>query len=174
LSIVGLVLNGSVFNLTAHWASYLSLYTLVEGKGAKVPFSGTDSAYISLFNDASADMIARFSIWPAIHPGQAGNGQLFNVADRAKPSRMSERGPALTEYFGLEEVGPADNPNVLKPGEHIKQRQQVLKEHYVSNNEVFKADFLDNYGYYLTFDRQLSLDKARSAGFSEEIDPTSS
>jgi hypothetical protein len=63
---------------------------------------------------------------------------------------------------------------VLKPGEHIKQRQQVLKEHYVSNNEVFKADFLDNYGYYLTFDRQLSLDKARSAGFSEEIDPTSS
>jgi len=171
---VGFVPNGSAFNLTAHWPSYLSSYALIEGRGAKVPFPGTESAYTSLFNEASADIIARFSIWAALHPEKAGGGQLFNVADEARPSRMSERWPALAKYFGLEGIGPVDDLNVLKPGEYTKKHQHVLEEHCNKSNKVFKADFLDTYGYYLTFDRQLSLDKARSAGFSEEIDPTSS
>ncbi|KAI9844854.1 MAG: hypothetical protein M1830_007580, partial [Pleopsidium flavum] len=110
-AIVGFVPNGSAFNLTAHWASYLSLYALVEGKGAKVPFPGTESAYTSLFNEASADIIARFSIWAALHPEKTGRGQLFNIADEARPSRMSERWPALAKYFGLEGIGPVDDPN---------------------------------------------------------------
>jgi len=38
-----------------------------------------------------------------------------------------------------------------------------LEEQGIRRNKVFKADFLDSYGYYLNFDRQLSLDKTRSA-----------
>jgi len=44
-AIIGFTPNGSAFNLTAHWATYLSLYAHVEGKGAKVPFPGTEAAY---------------------------------------------------------------------------------------------------------------------------------
>ncbi|KAJ9661101.1 hypothetical protein H2201_006651 [Coniosporium apollinis] len=173
-AVIGFVPNGSAFNLTAHWANYLSTYALVEGKGAKVPFPGTQSAYSALYNEASADIIARFSIWAALHPDKAGCGRIFNIADQARPSRMSERWPALAKYFGLEGIGPVDDPNVLKPGEFVKKHQCVLEEHGMKSNQVFKADFLDTYGYYLTSDRQLSLDKARAAGFSEEIDPASS
>lgn len=150
------------------------MYALVEGKGAKVPFPGLESAYTSLYNEASADIIAMFSIWAALHPNKTGGGQVFNIADEARPSRMSERWPALANYFGLEGTGPMDDPNTLKPGDYIKKHQHVLEEHAARRNKVFKADFLDSYGYYLNFDRQLSLDKARSVGFSEEIDPTSS
>ena len=150
------------------------MYALVEGKGANIPFPGTEDAYASQFNDASAGIIARFSIWAALHPEKCGGGQLFNIADQARPSRMSERWPAFAAYFGLKGIGPVNDPNVLEPGEYIKKHSHVLEEHGIKSNQVFKADFLDTYGYYLTFDRQLSLEKARSVGFLEEIDPISS
>ena len=120
---IGFVPNGSTFNLTAHWASYLSTYALVEGKGAKVPFPGTQNAYASLFNEASAETIARFSIWAALHPEKTGGGQLFNIADQATPSRMAERWPVLAKYFGLEGSGPIDDRNLLSPGEYIKKHR---------------------------------------------------
>lgn len=166
--------NGSAFNLAAHWANYLLTYALVEGKGAKVPFPGTQSAYSALYNEASADIIARFSIWVALYPDKARGGQIFNIADQTKPSRMSERWPALANYFELEGIDPVDDPKVLRPGEYMNKHRDVLEKHGIRNNQVLKADFLDTYGYYLTSDRQLSLDKVRAAGFSEEIDPTSS
>ena len=88
---------------------------------------------------------------------------------------MSARWPALAKYFGLEGVGPVDDDDgkasVLKPGEYTEKHRRVLEERGVKGNEVFAAEFLDSYGYYLDFDRQLSLDKAREAGFEEEIDP---
>jgi hypothetical protein len=68
----------------------------------------------------------------------------------------------LQEYFGLDGVGPVNDPNVLRPGEFIRQSHPVLKERGIKSNHVFKADFLDTYGNYLTFDRQPGLDKARS------------
>ena len=126
-----------------------------------------------MFNDGSADIIARISIWASFHPEKT-DGQLFNIADQAKPSSMSERWPALASYFGLQGTGPTDDPSSLKPGEYLKEHKHVLEENNLNKNEVFHADFLDAYGYHFTFDRHLSLDKARLAGFSEEIDPNSS
>ena len=149
------------------------MYALVEGKGAKVPFPGTDKAYHSLFNDASAYIIAILSIWASFHRGKT-HRQLFNIADEARPSSMAERWPVLASYFGLQGTGPTDDPNLLKPGEYMKKHKHLLEEHGMKNNEVFRADFLDAYGYHFTFDRHLSLEKARLAGFSEEIDPNTS
>jgi hypothetical protein len=63
---------------------------------------------------------------------------------------------------------------MLGPGEYIQKHRHVLQRMGIASSEVFNAKFLDGYGYDLTFDRQLSLEKARSAGFLEEINPDSS
>lgn len=174
-AIIGFVPNGSTFNLPAHWATYLSLYALVEGKGAKVPFPGTIPAYNSLFNDASADIIAKFSIWASLHPERCGGGELFNIADQARPSSMSERWPAIAKYFGLEGVGPGvDGKGGLKPGEYIEKHKHVLEEWGGKGSRVFKAEALDEYGHHFTFDRHMSLEKVRKVGFEEEIEPDTS
>ncbi|KAL8693587.1 MAG: hypothetical protein Q9218_001629 [Villophora microphyllina] len=172
-AVIGFVPNGSAFNLTAHWANYLSLYTLVENKGAKVPFPGTPKAYNSLYNEASADIIAKGSIWAALHPEKT-SGQIFNIADQAKPESMKERWPELAAYFGLEGVGPEEGNHALKPSEYIAKHSTVLEEAGVESSPVFKGEFLDSYGYYLDFDRHMSLEKLRKAGFAEEIDPNQS
>ena len=152
------------------------MYALVEGKGAKVPFPGTESGYNALFNDASADVIARFSIWASLHPECCGGGELFNIADQARPSRMSERWPVIAGYFGLEGVGPdvVVGKDVMKPGEYIEKHKLALEEWGGKGSTVFKAEALDAYGYHYTFDRHMSLEKARKVGFAEEIEPMTS
>ena len=153
------------------------MYALVEGKGAKVPFPGTPPAYEARFNDASADIIAKFSIWASLHPETCGGGQLFNIADQNPPSNMRERWPAIASYFHLEGVGPdvGGGGVLLKPGEYIEKHKRVLEEEWEGKGtRVFKAEALDEYGYHFTFDRHLSLEKVRSVGFGEEIEPNAS
>jgi hypothetical protein len=166
---VGFAPNGSTYNLTAHWATYLSVYARVEGKGAKVPFPGTEAGWACLSNDASSTIIARAAIWTSLHPERCG-GQLFNIADQAKPITMKERWPLLAKYFGLEGVGPVgDDQSVLKPSEYVRKNSHVLLE-YGIKVEVFQGEALDGVGYYLDFDRHLSLDKIKDAGFIEQLD----
>lgn len=115
------------------------------------------------------------AIWASVHPEKAGGGHLFNIADRAQPSTMRERWPALAAHFGLVGVGPvASDVTILKPGEYALKHQDVLKAKCKKPNDVFGAAFLDQYGYHLNFDRQLSLEKIREAGFLEELDPLQS
>lgn len=97
---------------------------------------------------------------------------------------MNERWPVLANWFGLRGIAPrsspADNDDqareevVLKPSEFIKKHGHLLEAKGVRSSAVFKGDFLDGYGYYLDFDRQLSLDKVRRAGFVEEVNPNDS
>ncbi|KAJ7683852.1 hypothetical protein B0H17DRAFT_985650 [Mycena rosella] len=174
-AIVGFSPNGSTYSLPAHWATYLSLYRAIEGEGASVPYPGTQLGYDSKFNDASSEIIAKLAIWASLHPEKAGGGQLFNIADRATPSTMRERWPALAAYFGLVGVGPpAPDAITLKPGEYALKHQDVLKARCKKPNDVFGAAFLDRYGYFLNFDRQLSMEKIRGIGFDEELDPVQS
>ena len=87
---------------------------------------------------------------------------------------MRERWPKLAAYFGLEGVPPFEGDQegeVLKPSEYIKKYQCEAEKLGVRSSPVFKGGFLDSYGFYLDFDRQLSLDKVRKAGFEEEVDP---
>ncbi|KAJ7124438.1 hypothetical protein C8R44DRAFT_703904 [Mycena epipterygia] len=174
-AIVGFSPNGSTYSLPAHWATYLALYRAVEGEGASVPYPGTEAGYDSKFNDASSAMIAKLAIWASLHPEKSGGGQLFNIADRAEPSTMRERWPVLAAHFGLVGVGPpAPDVAVLKPGEYAQAHREVLEAKCKKPNDVFGAAFLDRYGYFLTFDRQLSLEKIRAVGFHEEVDPLES
>ncbi|KAL8782221.1 MAG: hypothetical protein Q9213_005587 [Squamulea squamosa] len=175
-AVVGFVPNGSAFNLTAHWATYLSLYRLIEGPNAKIPFPGSPAGYTSLYNEASADIIAKLAIWASLHPIEAGGGQIFNIADQAKPESMQTRWPKLAAYFGLEGVAPVEESGekMMAPSEYIRKHHAEAEEMEVKGSEVFKGEFLDSYGYYLDFDRQLNLEKVRKAGFGEELDPNES
>lgn len=79
---------------------------LVEGAGAQIPFPGLPASYDVLFTEASADNIARQSIWLSLHP-EVSSRQAFNVADcGSKPTLTSERWIQLCRYFGLEGVAP--------------------------------------------------------------------
>lgn len=174
-AIIGFVPNGSTFNLAAHWATYLSAYALLEGKGAKVSYPGSTNGYLSTFNDASATMIARLAIYASINPDKCGGGQVFNIADQAKPTRMAERWPAICSYFGLEGVAPLDEgKGSLLPGQYLQEHKSALEVKGLKGVDVWKGDFLDTYGFYLDFDRELSLDLIREKGFLEERDPDQS
>lgn len=168
---VGFAPHGSTYSLTSHWATYLSLYAHVEGEGAKIPFPGSEGCYTALSTDASAATIAKASIWASLHPEETG-GQLFNIADEVKPLSMRDRWPRLAAYFGLEGTGPA--ADTLPPGEYCKKHAAVLEKNGIKA-QVFQGDVLDSFvGFHLSFDRQLSIDKIRAAGFDEEVDAVDS
>ncbi|EIM89701.1 uncharacterized protein STEHIDRAFT_51972 [Stereum hirsutum FP-91666 SS1] len=167
-AIIGFAPNGSALSLAGHWATWLSTYRLVNGRGARVHFPGTMKAYNALFNDASSSLIARQTIWASLHPLKSSR-QLFNVADSASPSSWRDRWPRVAAYFGLEGVGPADEPEKeLKPGEYVMKYKSVLEEMGFGGSQIFVPEWLDGYGFALDFDRALSLNKIREAGFMEE------
>ncbi|KAK0105642.1 hypothetical protein ONS95_004170 [Cadophora gregata] len=171
-AIIGFVPNGSTFNLAAHWATYLSAYALLEAPGSKVPYPGTNAGYESLFNDASASIIGRLTIYVSLHPETCGGGKLFNIADQERPTSMKERWPKICEYFGLVGVAPLDEgKGKLLPGEYLRVNRERLEEKGLRGVDVWKGDFLDTYGFYCNFDRQLILKRIREVGFSEERDP---
>ncbi|KAH9218272.1 hypothetical protein DL95DRAFT_434371 [Leptodontidium sp. 2 PMI_412] len=171
-AIIGFVPNGRTFNLAAHWATYLSAYLLIEGKGAQVPYPGTTKGYESRFNDASSSIIGRLAIYTSLHPEKCGGGQLFNIADRERPSNTAERWPMICDYFGLVGVPPLhEGKGALLPGEYLQAHKEELEERGFNGVSVWKGDFLDTYGFYCDFDRQLSLARIREVGFLEERDP---
>ncbi|KAL2062461.1 hypothetical protein VTL71DRAFT_6727 [Oculimacula yallundae] len=171
-AIIGFVPNGSTFNLAAHWATYLSAYLLLEGKGAKLPYPGSTAGFEAKFNDASASIVGRLSIYASLHPETCGGGRLFNIADQERPSSMAERWPLICEHFGLVGVPSVDEGRgALLPGEYLQANKDVLEKKGFKGVDVWKGDFLDTYGFYCNFDRQLSLAKIREIGFLEERDP---
>jgi len=85
---------------------------------------------------------------------------------------MRERWPKIAAWFGLVGTGPVSEPNetTLLPGQYIQKHAKVLVEKGLGNL-VWKPEFLDSYGFYLDFDRQIRLDKCQQAGFIAERDP---
>jgi hypothetical protein len=86
---------------------------------------------------------------------------------------MRERWPQLASWFGLEGVAPAETASASdpKPSDFVKQHQSKLEEAGVKGVDIWHAGQLDSVGYWLTFDRQLSLVRLRKAGFAEERKP---
>jgi hypothetical protein len=131
-----------------------------------------DSGYNSLFTEVSATTLARLAVYASLHPQQF-RGRIFNVADRVTPGSMRQRWPQIASWFGLKGVPPpvtasASDP---KPSDFIKEHQETLDKVGVKGVDIWNSGQLDSYGYWLTFDRQLSLDRLRSAGFDEECKP---
>lgn len=191
---IGFTPNGSQFSLSLHWAQYLSLYAYnhknrVEGTPVEVPYPGNTASANSLFTPVSSKTIARFMIYASLRPGVCGNGQLFNIADSKVPCTYGALWPRLAAWFGLVGVSPAadgdgggdsQTKDTLKvgevrgtssmtPGEYIDKYKDVFAQNRranaVSGGVGVGHRQLDSVGYWLTFDRQMSLDRLEGTGF---------
>ena len=188
-TVVGFAPSGTGWSLAAHWAIYLFLWKQVYGAGADIPFPGTTKGYDARSTETSAGMLAEVAIWASLNPEAAG-GKLFNVADSETPGTMRERWPAIAGWFGLKGVEPDSETSIVgkpanlaakvsgknshgveRPGDFIQKHKALLVEAGVHGVEIWHAHQLDNYGYHLDFDRHLSLQKLRAAGFKPERKP---
>ncbi|KAK7049975.1 hypothetical protein VNI00_005406 [Paramarasmius palmivorus] len=170
---IGVVPNSSAVNLAAYWAVYLIAYAAVEGTGAEIAFPGTEGGWKALYNGSSAEIVAKVSIWASLNRDKT-SGQCYNIADQAEPSTMKELWPVLADHFGLKGVGPTGDMDSMKPREYIQQHSDVLEKLGIQADQAWGMWQMDGIGYYLTFDRQLSLEKVRAAGFQEERDTKNS
>jgi hypothetical protein len=144
----------------------------VHGEGAEVPFPGVVAGYDSLFTETSASTLAKVAIFASLHPEEF-KERIFNVADSAEPSSMRESWPKIAKYFSLTGVPPLPTSSASdqKPSEFIKQHKNVLDAAGAVGIDIWNAAQLDSYGYWLTFDRHLSLKRLRQAGFNQERQP---
>jgi hypothetical protein len=170
--IAGFTPNGSGYSLAGHWVSYLYTYSLVHGEGADVPFPGTTAGYDSKFTETSATTLARVAVHASLHPSEY-KERIFNVADCETPSSMRARWPQIASFFKLRGVAPSPMASASdpSPSNFIKDHQGKIKEAGGKDVIIFNATQLDSVGYWLTFDRQLSLERLRRAGFVEESKP---
>lgn len=178
--VVGFTPNGSGFSLALHWAQYLSLYAInhgVDGKSessTEVPFPGNEGGFNSLFTPVSSQTLGRIAVHASLNLEECG-GKIINMADRAKPTTFSEIWPALAKWFGLKGVGPTSDGVAVKPGEYVHEQKHVFEAKGLKKAIVAGvgggSSQLDSVGYWLSFDRQLSLERLRSVGFMEERDP---
>lgn len=171
-AIIGFTPNGSGFSLAGHWATNLSTHRLVHGEGAEILFPGVVDGYDSLFTETSASKLAKVAIFASLHPEEF-KERIFNVADSAEPSSMRESWPEIARYFNLTGVAPLPTSSASgeKPSEFIKQHKNVLDAAGAIGIDIWNAAQLDSYGYWLTFDRHLSLKRLRQAGLREERRP---
>lgn len=171
-AIIGFTPNGSGFSLAGHWANYLFAYKLVHSEGAEVPFPGTVEGYDAKFTETSSTTLAKVAIYAALHPGEF-SGRLINVADTETSGTMRERWPKIAGWFDLKGVVPSANASVndVKPSAFVDMHKGKLEEVGVKGVDIWNRGQLDSYGYWLTFDRQLSLKRLRDAGFEEEVRP---
>jgi hypothetical protein len=168
-AMIGFTPHGSSFSLAGHWAVYLYVWKLVYGEGAEVPFPGTQEGYESLYTETSAGLLARVAIHASLNK-EVFSERIFNVADSAEPSKMSVRWPQIAGWFELKGTAPVEGM-VVKSSEFIKEHEGRLREEDVKGVDIWNAEQFDSYGYCLTFDRQLSLERVRNAGFMEEKRP---
>jgi nucleoside-diphosphate-sugar epimerase len=171
-AIIGFTPNGSGYSLAGHWAIYLYAYKLVHGEGAEVPYPGVQAGYDALYSETSATTLARVAIYASLHPEQF-RKKIFNVADSTTPSSMRERWPQIASWFGLKGVPPPESASVndQKPSDFVKESREALVRAGVKGVDIWNPGQLDSYGYWLTFDRHLSLKRLRDSGFKEERRP---
>lgn len=185
--VVGFSPIGSGYSLALHWAQYLSLYAFNHGirgsnaeeKRVEVPFPGNEAGFDARFTQASTRILGRISIFASLNPDKLG-GQVINTLDDPTPSTFRELWPQIAGWFGLVGVGPSENndSSSLAPSDYISEHKHLFEEHGcpkgVTAGVGAGSKQLDAVGYWLNFDRQLSADKLRSAGFTEQQPPAGS
>jgi hypothetical protein len=171
-AIIGFTPNGSGYSLAGHWAVYLYTYKLVHGEGTEVPYPGVRAGYECLFSETSATVLARVAIYASLNPALF-SGKIVNVADSTRPSSMRERWPQIARWFGLKGVAPPESANAdtVRPSAFVREHSERLVESGVKGVDIWNPGQLDSYGYWLTFDRQMSLERLRGVGFGEEKRP---
>lgn len=171
--IVGFVPGSNAMNMAQGIAIYLSIYKVVKGEGATVPFPGHEHGYHSKHSDTFQDILAKMEIFAAVNTDKCGDGGVFNVADGQTVS-WSQVWPRLCEHFGLVGGGPVAGSTAIES--FVKEHKAV----WINMAEKYglKKNLVEEQGWGHThfmmvdfdFDRQYDLSKARSVGFDEAID----
>jgi hypothetical protein len=172
---VGFVPNNNTYCLAQTLAIYLSLYVYINGEGSRVPFPGTAKSYKALNNDTSQDILAKFAIYASLHGTKTG-GRTFNICHENTPSSWSIKWPIICDFFGL--IGSDPEANSPQPGAYIAENRAKWDE--LAAKHSLRSGMVDNnisnpgFQYFIMtafdFDRQISMDAARSVGFKEEMD----
>lgn len=176
-AVIGFTPHGSAYSLALHWAQFLSLYAFnnrTTGEKPEVAFPGTQAVYDSLSTPVSETSLGRVSIYAALHPEECA-GKVINAVDNDRPVTFGELWPRIADWFGLVGVGPRDGMPAVKPGEYIAEHQHQFLENglpkAVKDGVGAGRMQLDSIGWWLTFDRQLSPERLRVCGFTEQRDP---
>ncbi|PFH58627.1 hypothetical protein XA68_13444 [Ophiocordyceps unilateralis] len=175
-AVVGFSPFGAAFSLALHWAQYLSLYAAKEGAGAIVSFPGRVAAYEAKFTPVSSRILGRASIYTGLRhllPDHGGvDGKVINVADSATPVCFRQLWPEVAAWFGLVGVAPDDEATRPKPGAYLDQHGALFaargKPRALARGVGAGRDRLDSVGWWLTFDRFMTLGRLRDMGFVEE------
>ncbi|RJE17825.1 hypothetical protein PHISCL_09835 [Aspergillus sclerotialis] len=179
-AVVGFSPNGSAYSLALHWAQYLSLYAYrhrgSSDKQIEVPFPGSEAGYRSLYTPVSGEVLGRIAIHVALHPESCGE-KIINMIDNDTPISNSDLWPGIAAWFELKGVGPAED-DTLKPSEYIDKYRHLFAENGIPKGLTCGVGSgnkqLDSFGWWLSFDRQLSPKRLRSVGFTEQRDPVES
>lgn len=160
-------------NLVEPVALYLSLYRFVHGPGATVPFPGSLQSFLYTYTDSSQDINAKAEIYlSTIKPAEA-NGEAFNIADTETPGPWSVRWLMLAAYFGLRGTGPSiDGWGGIDQwwNEHQADYQKMCESYGLHQRGIPESawTFVKAMLTMVNRNRELSLDKIRAIGFTEE------
>jgi hypothetical protein len=172
------VVIGFVPNLNAHSLGemvgiYLALWVKVHGMGSEVPFPGNEGAWNAKHNEAGSDMIAKQTIFLALHPETCGDGEAFNVASTQEYHSWESKWADITSWFGLKGVPPKAPLQRLSDfvREHWNEWQQLEEEHGLKKGVLFADIRRPGLEVPLfegsNFDRHIDMSKLQSRGFTD-------
>ncbi|RAK71282.1 SDR family oxidoreductase [Aspergillus fijiensis CBS 313.89] len=156
-------------------ALYLMLYRYVNGPGATPVYPGSYANYVHSHTPSSQDIIARSELYLSLEKPEQAHGQAFNTADNATPAPFSIVWPKMCEYFGVTAQAPIPEVKGWTDTDkwwiaHQEDYKKMCEEYELRPREIPAATwiFLAAGMSFLARDRDLSLDKIRSVGFTEE------
>ena len=156
-------------------ALYLALFRYVNGPGATAVFPGPYTNYIHTHTPSSQDIIARSELYLSIEKPDQAHGEAFNTADNATPAPWTLVWPKMCEYFGLNAQGASPEDKGWKDIDkwwiaHQEEYKKMCEEYGLRPREIPEATwiFLSAGFSFLGRNREMSLEKIRSVGFTEE------
>ncbi|KAJ5836186.1 hypothetical protein N7447_002212 [Penicillium robsamsonii] len=155
-------------------ALYLMLYRYLNGPGATVVFPGPYKNYIHTYTSSSQDIIARSELYLSVERPNQTHREAFNTAGNAIPEYWVVVWRKMCEYFGLNVEGASPEDKGWKDIDkwwfaHQDDYKRMCEDYGLHPREISEATwiFLSAGFSFLDRNRELSLDKIRSVGFTE-------
>ncbi|KAL4908855.1 hypothetical protein BDW74DRAFT_73698 [Aspergillus multicolor] len=156
-------------------ALYLMLFRYVNGPDSTVVFPGPYTNYTHTYTSSSQDIIARSELYLSIEKPDQAHGEAFNTADSATPDPWTIVWPMICEYFGLRGQGAAPEDKGWKDIDkwwvaHQDEYKKMCEEYGLRPREIPQETwtFMAAGFSFLGRNREMSLEKIHSLGFTEE------
>ncbi|KAJ5330339.1 hypothetical protein N7476_000122 [Penicillium atrosanguineum] len=169
------LLTSSVARPRSHSHKHDIIYRYLNGPSATVVFPGPYTNYIHTYTSSSQDIIARSELYLSVEKPDQAHEEAFNTADSATPAPRSLVWPKMCEYFGLNAEGACPEDKGWKDIDkwwfaHQDDYKKMCQEYGLRPREISGATwiFLSAGFSFLGRNRELSFDKIRIVGFTEE------